>query len=340
MVDVLSELHEKYGELVNKAIERYLTIGVDPSFRDAVLYQVATGGKRIRPLMVIESSLACGGSLESSLPYAAIVELIHNYSLIYDDIIDEADLRRNMPTVRKKYGDYAAILVGIWYREAIEEAVLDTRNPSEVARVVAETIRAIDEGERLDILMEYSGRRDPYFIENRLVKEITPVLRDLYLRMISLKTAALFKTSMWLGGYSAGCSNEQLKALSNFGHNVGIAFQIIDDVLDIFGDLKKFGKEIGKDLKEHKVGNLVILLSLLESEHASKLLSVLSKQKPTQDDVKEAVEVISSTKAREEALRMANEYMDKAINELSKIPRNEHTRKLEELARFIVYREY
>lgn len=340
MVDVLSELHEKYGELVNKAIEKYLTIGVDPSFRDAVLYQVATGGKRIRPLMVIESALACGGSLESSLPYAAIVELIHNYSLIYDDIIDEADLRRNMPTVRKKYGDYTAILVGIWYREAIEEAVLDTRNPSEVARVVAETIRAIDEGERLDILMEYSGRRDPYFIENRLVKEITPVLRDLYLRMISLKTAALFKTSMWLGGYSAGCSNEQLKALSNFGHNVGIAFQIIDDVLDIFGDLKKFGKEIGKDLKEHKVGNLVILLSLLESEHASKLLSVLSKQRPTQDDVKEAVEVISSTKAREEALRMANEYMDKAINELSKIPRNEHTKKLEELARFIVYREY
>ncbi|ABW01477.1 polyprenyl synthetase family protein [Caldivirga maquilingensis] len=340
MVDVLSELHEKYGELVNKAIERYLTIGVDPSFRETVLYQVATGGKRIRPLMVIESALACGGSLESALPYAAIVELIHNYSLIYDDIIDEADLRRNMPTVRRKYGDYAAILVGIWYREAIEEAVLDTRNPSEVARVVAETIKAIDEGERLDILMEYSGRRDPYFIENRLVREITPALRDLYIRMISLKTAALFKTSMWLGGYSAKCGNEQLEALSNFGYNVGVAFQIIDDVLDIFGDLRKFGKEIGKDLKEHKVGNLVILLSLLESKEANKLLNVLSKQRPTQDDVKEAVEVISATKAREEAIRMANEYMSKAISELSKVPRNEHTMKLEELAKFIVYREY
>ncbi|WP_291764818.1 polyprenyl synthetase family protein [Caldivirga sp. UBA161] len=340
MVDALSELHERYGELVNKAIEKYLTISVDPSFREAVLYQVATGGKRIRPLMVIESALACGGSLESSLPYAAIVELIHNYSLIYDDIIDEADLRRNMPTVRRKYGDYAAILVGIWYREAIEEAVLETRNPSEVAKVVAETIRAIDEGERLDILMEYSGRRDPYFIENRLVKEITPALRDLYVRMVSLKTAALFKTSMWLGGYSANCSVDKLEALSNFGYNVGVAFQIIDDVLDIFGDLRKFGKEIGKDLKEHKVGNIVILLSLLESKEAGKLLSVLSKQRPTQDDIKEAVEVISATKAREEAIGMANEYMSRAISELSKVPRNEHTMKLEELARFIVYREY
>ncbi|MFP3311602.1 MAG: polyprenyl synthetase family protein [Caldivirga sp.] len=340
MVDVLSELHEKYGELINRALERYLTIGVDPSFKETVVYQVSTGGKRIRPLMVIEASLACGGNVDSSLPYAAIVELIHNYSLIYDDIIDEADLRRNMPTVRKRYGDYAAILVGIWYREAIEEAILETKDPRVVAKVVADTIKAIDEGERLDILMEYSGRRDPYFIENRLVKEIKPSLRELYVKMISLKTAALFKTSMWLGGFSGNCSGEQLEALGNFGYNVGVAFQVIDDVLDIFGDLRKFGKEIGKDIKEHKVGNIVILLSLLEGGNASKLLSILSKPRPTQEDVKEAVEVISSTRARDEAIKMANEYMDKALSELGKIPSNEHTRKLEELAKFIVYREY
>lgn len=340
MVDILSKLHDRYGELINKALERYLTVNADESFREAIIYQVSTGGKRIRPLMVIESALTCGGTVEAALPYAAIVELIHNYSLIYDDIIDEADLRRNMPTVRKKYGDHAAILIGIWYREAIEEAILETRNPSVVARVVADTIRAIDEGERLDILMEYSGRSDPYFVENRLVKEIKPSLKDLYIRMISLKTAALFKTSMWLGGYSAGCSDEQLRAMSNFGHYIGLAFQIVDDILDIFGDVRKFGKEIGKDIKEHKVGNIVVLLSLLESSDQGKLLSILSKPKPTQEDVKEAVEIISRTHARDVAIKMANEYMETALRELNSLPNNEHRRNLEELAKFIVYREY
>lgn len=340
MVDILSSLHERYGALIDKALEDYLTRGVDEAFKDAVLYQVLTGGKRIRPIMVIESALACGGNVNDALPYAAIVELIHNYSLIYDDIIDEADLRRNMPTVRKKYGDYAAILVGIWYREAIENAILETKNPAEVARAVADTIRAIDEGERLDILMEYAGRRDPYFVERRLVKSISPSLKELYLKMISLKTAALFRLSTWLGGYSAECGKDLLNAIAEFGHNVGMAFQIIDDVLDIFGDIRKFGKEIGKDVKEHKVGNILILLTLLKSSRSSELLGILSKSHIDQDDVKRAVEIVSEAEVRDEALAMANEYMNKALMELSKLPVNEHVSNLKALAKFIVYREY
>ncbi len=340
MGDILTELHEAYGKAVDSAILKYLTIDVDEGFRGAVTYQVLTGGKRIRALMVIETALACGGSLNDALPYASIVELIHNYSLIYDDIIDEADLRRNMPTVRRKYGEYAAILIGIWYREAIEEAILDTKDPKLVAREVAKAIKAIDEGERLDILMEYAGRRDPYFIENRLVREIKQSLLELYLRMISLKTAALFSLSTKLGALAGGCSGEQVESASRFGHNVGMAFQIIDDVLDIFGDIKKFGKEIGKDVKEHKVGNILILLTLLKGVRSSELLEVLSKDRPSQDDVRRAVEIISEAGVRDSAIKMAEEYMNRAIEELGKLPYNEHRVNLEKLAKFIVYREY
>lgn len=166
----MDKLHGLYGREIDEQLIKYLGKDVNEEFREAVIYQVSTGGKRLRPLITLTTAGACGSDYRIALPAAAIVELIHNYSLIYDDIIDEALLRRNKPTVRAKYGDNAAILIGIWYREAIEEAILDTRDPVSFAKETANTIRAIDEGgERLDILLEYSGgRKDPYFTENRL----------------------------------------------------------------------------------------------------------------------------------------------------------------------------
>ncbi|WP_069808189.1 polyprenyl synthetase family protein [Vulcanisaeta thermophila] len=344
-MDILERLHSLYGREIDEELKKYLGIDVHPEFRDAVLYQVSTGGKRLRPLIALTSARACGGDYRRALPAAAIVELIHNYSLIYDDIIDEATLRRGKPTVRARYGDNAALLIGIWYREAIEEAILSTRNPPLFAREVARVIREIDEGERLDILMEYAGRRDPYFVENRLGPKLLNNWEELYntyLRMIRLKTAALMRTSAALGALSVTDDEGCVKALSEYGENLGMAFQVLDDVLDIFGDVRKFGKEIGKDIKEHKLGNIVVVMALRELSEAEKseLLGVLGKVPVGDDDVRRAVELISRTRARENALRVAMEFAGRAEDALGRLGVNEGVEDLREILRFTVTREF
>ena len=343
-MDILEKLHGLYGREIDNQLIKYLSKDADAEFREAITYQVSTGGKRLRPLITLTAAQACGGDYRDALPAAAIVELIHNYSLIYDDIIDEALLRRNKPTVRAKCGDNAAILIGIWYREAIEEAILETRDPPSFAREVARVIREIDEGERLDILLEYAGRKDPYFVNNRLGPRLLNnwgSLYETYVRMISLKTAALIRTASVFGAMSAG-ARQCVNPMAEYGTYLGLAFQVLDDILDIFGDVRKFGKEIGKDIKEHKLGNAVIVMALreLDNEGRSELLGVLGKGTVTDEDVKRAVEIISKTNARENALRMAMEYAERSERALDSLPSNEHVEDLKEIIRFTVTREF
>jgi Geranylgeranyl pyrophosphate synthase len=127
-----------------------------------------------------------------------------------------------------------------------------------------------------------------------------------------------------------------------YGTYLGLAFQVLDDVLDIFGDVRKFGKEIGKDIKEHKLGNAVIVMALreLDDEGRSELLGVLGKGTVTDEDVKRAVEIISRTNARENALRMAMEYAERSERALGSLPSNEHVEDLKEIIRFTVAREF
>ncbi|MEM1598406.1 MAG: polyprenyl synthetase family protein [Pyrobaculum sp.] len=334
-MDILTRLHEKYGAEIENALVKYLSVDLAPDFREEVLYQIKTGGKRLRPLLTLATAEAVSGQWRPALPAAAIVELIHNYSLIYDDIIDRGDVRRGLPTVRKAFGDNAAILIGIWYREAIEEAVLETPKPTVFAKEVAKVVKAIDEGERLDILFEYAGRADPYFVKARRA-DVT--IED-YVHMVSLKTGVLIAAAAKWGAMSVTEEGEVVDAAWNFGLNAGIAFQIIDDVLDIYGDPRKFGKEIGKDIKEHKRGNAVVALALSKLPPSGKeqLLSILSKEVVGEADVEKAVKLIDSTDAREEALRMAQRYRSEAERHLSKVPNN---KELRELLYFIVERQY
>jgi len=319
----------------------YLTRYSTDDFREAIIYQVKTGGKRLRPIIALKFAEACGGEYEGALPAAAIVELIHNYSLIYDDIIDEANLRRGLPTVRARYGDHAALLIGIWYREAIEEAILDTRDPVRFARETARVIREIDEGERLDILLEVGDRSDPYFVSNKLglrLAEDWERLFSTYLKMISLKTASLFRASAYMGALSVTDDEDCLSIANTVGSNLGMAFQIIDDVLDIFGEEGRFGKEIGKDIKEHKLGNAVVIMALrdLGRDKGEQLLRILMRGGEPRD----AVDIIESTSARDEAMKLAHRYAQEAVNALGRLGYGEAVEELRELVRFTVMRDY
>lgn len=333
-MDVLERLHGRYGEALEEALERYLSMDLAEDFREAVLYQVRTGGKRLRPLLTLAAAEAVSGRWRPALPAAAAVELIHNYSLIYDDIIDRGDVRRGKPTVRRLYGDNAAMLIGIWYREAIEEAVLDTPRPAAFAREVAKVIKAIDEGERLDILFEAAGRDDPYFVSARRGQ----VTVEDYVRMVTLKTAVLIAAAAKWGVMSVTEDQALAEAAWSFGMNAGVAFQVVDDVLDIYGDFARFGKEIGKDIREHKRGNAVVAVALarLPPRERERLLSILAKGRLTDDDVREAVALLDSADARAEALRLAEGYRAEAERALDKLP---NSGELRELLRFILSRD-
>lgn len=166
-------------------------------------------------------------------------------------------------------------------------------------------------------------------------------LYDTYIRMIGLKTAALIRAASVFGAMSVG-ANHCIRALSDYGTYLGLAFQVLDDVLDVFGDVRKFGKEIGKDIKEHKLGNAVVIMALRELNDKDKeeLLSILSSGVITDIDIKRAVELISKTNARENALRLARDFAERSEKALGELGSNEYVEDLREILRFTVTREF
>lgn len=327
------------GKLVDPLLERYLLRDADPEFHEALLYSVRAGGKRVRPALTLASAMAAGGSIEDALPAAAAVELAHNYSLILDDIIDHSELRRGQPTLWKKYGLSTAILVAVHYRESIAQALNETRDPKLFNEIMAKTLKLLTEGERLDVLFEQAGRLDePYVVEKR---RRAVSLAD-YLDMVYKKTGALLETSCVFGALSAGAEQGVVRALGEYGRNLGYAFQIGDDIIDIFGREEVTGKKVGKDVEEHKLGNVVILLAMeeLDEEGRRELAGILARDVVDAGSLKRALELVSSTRARERAEELRRKYSEEAVRALGPLPRNEGRSMLEALAEFIATREF
>ncbi len=344
-MNILDIVASRYGREIEARLREYLSRRCPDEFRDTVIYQVETGGKRVRPLITLLVAEACGIEYSKALPEACTVELIHEYSLIFDDIIDRSTVRRGRPTLWKAYGTTAAMLVGLWYREAIEEAILESRRPDLVARLVADTIREIIDGERLDILLEATGRDDKYYHDHRIIDRIDRIdLEKIYLEMIGKKTAALFRLSSVLGALSATGKLDHVlvRAADRYGYSIGIAFQLIDDLLDVYGRFEKFGKEIGKDLKEHKLGNAVVVYTLLRASPADReiVLKTLMKDTVTEDDVTMLVKVFDRYDTRRVVLDLARKYVEDACRAADEFPVKDRARELIDLARFIVEREF
>lgn len=210
----------------------------------AMRYSIFAGGKRIRPLLCIEAAKACGGSEENALNAACALETLHTYTLIHDDLpcMDDDDLRRGRPTNHKVFGEGVAVLAG--------DALL-TEAFAMLARVPA--------NERYDVrdyVAEFAFRTGSLNLVGGQVLDLEGEGRQLSvdeLRAIHHgKTSALIITSLRLGGMSAGCTAEQLDALTAYGRDLGLAFQIIDDILDVTSSPEVLGKSIGKDAREQK----------------------------------------------------------------------------------------
>ncbi len=246
--DIKSYLKEK-RELIDSYLESYFSIPSEPFvLHEAMRYSLFAGGKRIRPILALASYEACGGNPKDIVPYATALELIHTYSLIHDDLpsMDNDDLRRGKPTNHKVFGEAMAILAG---DALLTEAFLMLSNnlhssslkPSDLIKIIREVslasgVHGMVGGQALDI-----------FSEN--IEPDKDTLNFIHLH----KTAALITASVRMGAILANIKEKKLKALTEYGTGIGLAFQIIDDILDIEGNAEELGKTAGSDIKMKKM---------------------------------------------------------------------------------------
>jgi len=246
MTDIKAYLSEK-RELIDSYLKTYFTASSSPSvLHEAMKYSLFAGGKRIRPILALASFEACGGDAKKIIPQAAALELIHTYSLIHDDLpsMDNDDLRRGKPTNHKMFGEAMAILAG---DALLTEAFFmmtqaDVKiKPSILLKALREVALAAGHigmvgGQAQDIISEDA-------------EPDSETLEFIHLH----KTAALIKSSVRIGSILAGSRKKQLQALTRYGENTGLAFQIIDDVLDVEGSAEELGKPVGSDSRKKKM---------------------------------------------------------------------------------------
>ncbi len=318
-------------------IKKILNFSMDKKFWDLSLWPILTGGKRLRPALVLSAYwLLEGKNKQQAYSLGATLEILHNYTLIVDDIIDNSVLRRGKATLWKKYGQSMALCTGMNYTASLLEGMILIGSRGDILELLSKTLKSITEGEMLDVLFEQGGRKDDFFVSKNRVRKVD--LKS-YFQMIKKKTAVLFEASLLAGGMLASTSKYNLRQLASYGLNLGIAFQITDDILDIFGD-KNFGKKIGKDIEEHKEGNVIILLALneLKGNDKKSLLDILRKEKIGSKDINLAIKLIKKTQAKEKAYKLAVQKIKKAKKSLKQLPFNKWNVFLEQMADYILER--
>lgn len=260
-----------------------------------IAYTLNLGGKRIRPVLVLMASNLYTDELENSIHPALGIEIFHNFTLLHDDIMDRADIRRGQPTVHVKWNDNTAILSGDVMQIAAYQLMADA--PAKVLKPVLDlfsrTAVEICEGQQYD--MEFENR--------------DTVSADEYLEMIRLKTAVLLGCALKTGAMIGGADDEDAENLYAFGENIGLAFQLMDDILDVYGDEKTFGKKIGGDILCNKKTYLLIhALNKAEGTIAQQLNELLTGEAATAD---EKIEKVTSIYNTLEVRKIAEEAMDK-----------------------------
>ncbi len=324
------------GRRVDPAILTALTNGSAKEFRTSLNYHFKAGGKRMRAAMALLSCGAAGGRPERAIKPAAVIEMIHNYSLVMDDLIDHGEVRRGRLTVRAALGDSVALLVAMFYREALDDMIQDCPRTHHVRRIAVEAMKEIIDGERLDLLFEQAGREDPYLIRNRISRPSF----DLYLNMVGRKTAALFRAAGQIGAHAAEANQHIISALGSFGWKAGLAFQVMDDVLDICGG--ETGKQQAKDVVEHKLGNAAILVALrfLPEKKRSEMKTILRSDKVSPEMVSRAKALVDETPAEADCKEIAINYLQDAKKHLAALKESVYRRELSNLADKIVARSF
>jgi len=334
----LTENLTEISKLVDPIINQLLSDNVEEYTSEVALYQCGVGGKRIRPALVVLSGQMFGADVNDLLNPAASVEILHNSTLIIDDIIDHSEFRRDQLTCWNKFGQSIAECTAFVYLASVFKGLSHANNGAKLIDLYSNTLKVVIDGEIKDILFERFGRDNEDFVVKNRYENIS---KDDYFKMIGQKTAVLLKTCCQAGALVANASDEQYATIGDFGFNLGLAFQIRDDILDIFGDEKEFGKKIGKDIIEKKMGNFVILTAIEKLDSADKetVCRLLQSNQPiSDDDLALITSLIGKTDAKKVAEETASYFVQNAFTHLEKLPQNEYRDGLHEVAEYVIGR--
>jgi len=309
------------GELdkVDSVIRKTLSVN-NPELAEMCGYILGSGGKKIRPAICVLSHKACGGNDDKIIDIAAAFEIIHNATLIHDDINDNSEIRRGAKTLHKKYTVSKAIVTGDLLF-AMGFRLMSTSRPEIIDTVVAAS----------------EAMADSEFIQKD--HEHTPTVTDEdYIRIIRGKTAMPIFASARVGALLAGADAELTDAVSEYAMNTGMAFQIADDLLDIDGDVKLTGKMVGSDILEGKP-TLPIIYAMQDPVHGERIKQIFSRKGIGDGEVSEALDLIKKTDAVKRCIEKAEKFVAKAVDALAAVQDSEYKRSMTDLSRFVVKRD-
>ncbi len=316
------ELIREDLDKVEKALLENIGSGV-PLINEVVSYLLSSGGKRLRPAFMILSSRMCGYSGEKAVMLSVVIEYIHTATLLHDDIIDGAKYRRGMPSANGVYGNDIAVLCGdfLYSRGYI---TLTEWGDKAIQRLLSSTAMIMSEGEVVQLLK---------------TADINITMED-YLRIIESKTAVLFSSACEIGARLAGLSEDKCASMASFGRDLGLAFQMSDDILDYLGQREKTGKAPGTDLKEGKLTLPVILLVKEAAEEEKKSISrIFTNDARDEADLKYIVGLMEKYSVREKSEDIMLDYISGALSRLDDFPRSEYRDAMAALAKAMIHRQ-
>lgn len=316
----------KYASFFEQEVEKYNFRSEPSNLYDPLRYFMGLGGKRVRPLLTLMAS-ELFGTPKGNVSHAALaIEFFHNFSLIHDDIMDEAPLRRGKKTVHEKWNTNGAILTGdVLLVNAYQQLALSQREYlKEVLEIFNQVAVEVCEGQQLDMDFE--------------TMELDEVSMEKYIEMIRLKTSVLLGGALKIGAVLAGADKQNAQLIYNFGENLGIAFQIQDDILDLFGDPEKFGKQIGGDIISNK--KTFLILNAVGKGKKNEIETIL-KISDKELKVKTAKSMIQEWGVLDEVKKSKQHYYQLAMNALKEIKVDEILKQdLIALSDYLIDREF
>jgi geranylgeranyl diphosphate synthase, type I len=326
-MDLKKEIADR-ASIFNNELDTFLNIEQPENLYEASRHLPMAGGKRLRPVLTMLCCEAVGGKAIEALPFALAVEIIHNFTLVHDDIMDKSTLRRNLQTVHLKYSEPTAILAGdllfVKAFEALEKYPSDILLFRKLNNHLIQSVIEVCEGQQLDMNFE-----------NRLI-----VPESEYIEMIRKKTSALFRISADGGALIGGGSKEVVKALNSYGTSLGLAFQIRDDYLDMSSTAKTLGKDIGNDIRNGKKTLIAVhALSHCKGDAEPILRTIFGNAKAKKKDVECVYDLFKQCGSIDYAAKKAEAYSKKAIQELDTLEDSKAKNILHELALYSMTRE-
>ena len=306
-------------EAVEETLEQVVSTDVE-TLQDASVHIITSGGKRVRPRLVLLSYLACGGKdLADVYDLAAAVEMVHTATLVHDDINDHSDFRRGKVAVHKKWGRTFALLAGDFLFTKVYELMAPYGNPYNV--MMSQACVKLVEGETLQAHAAKTGEID----------------REIYKKIIARKTASLFEVSTIMGAAAAGADDETIEAMREYGYNLGMAFQLVDDILDVIGDAEEMGKPVGLDIAQGR-GVVVAEGTNGNGNYTTGAPTAVAQALPDDDPVKRMMDRMRDSGALELARLQAVEMGNRARQAIAPVPSSDIKDALLELVDMVIDR--